>query len=102
MSKFEKLSERVQIQCEIIDLQIKLRYMDIDQNYDQDGDIIQQEEDIMLEIEKLSQSRDELKKTLQFGCKCKYERIKKEESSSISSICSNCLKLHKVTTFTQC
>jgi hypothetical protein len=101
MSKYDKIKERVDTECEIIDLQIALKYMDIDQNYDFEGEDIRPEEDILKEIDDLAQKRDEFRKSLQLYCKCDYDHISKENGDKTEEFCSNCLKLCKVITYTK-
>jgi spore coat polysaccharide biosynthesis predicted glycosyltransferase SpsG len=99
MAKYEKLKKRVDIESNIIDLQMQIKYMDIDDNYDENGEFIRSEDDINAEIDVLAEKRDNLRKTLQFYCKCNYEHIRKEFDDKTEDYCSNCLKLCKVITY---
>lgn len=101
MSKYYKLKKRVDVECKIFDLQIELKYMDIDQNYDEEGEFIRPEEEILQEIEEIAQKRDNMRKSLQLYCKCNYEHIRIESDNKVEESCSNCLKLCKVTTYTK-
>ena len=99
MNKYERLKRKVDLECKIYELQIQLKYNEIDDNFDEEGEEIRPESEIEAEIEDLATKRDNSRKQLQYECKCNGDTVRIDSNDKIEFHCSNCLRLTKVTTY---
>lgn len=99
MNKYERLKRKIDLECQILDLQIDLKHYELDDNFDEEGNDIRPEDDILAEIEELAELRDNTRRTLQPYCKCGCDTIRKDYDNKIEHFCSDCLRIVKITTY---